>query len=176
MHLSYVRERAGHALIGARQWIPAGHISDPVKPLIMGLPGGLVFRTKGPLAIGILTDGFADGVAVGFVCGNEVYGNCTGLRQFCAEAGQGHVLRVSSGFGRTLARGVMLTCAQAAPRLLKGARRGEVRSAGAGSQGQRWYAWAWLATASPRHYLLIRRHLASGELAFPYCYGPKASS
>jgi hypothetical protein len=26
VHLSYMRERAGHALIGARQWIPAGHI------------------------------------------------------------------------------------------------------------------------------------------------------
>jgi hypothetical protein len=23
VHLSYVRERTGHALIGARQWIPA---------------------------------------------------------------------------------------------------------------------------------------------------------
>jgi SRSO17 transposase len=173
VHLSYVRERTGHALIGARQWIPAEHISDPVKSLIMGLPGDLVFRTKGQLAMDILTDGFADGVAFDFVCGDEVYGNCTELRQFCEEAGQGHVLRVSSSFRLTLARGVTLTCAQAVTRLLKGARRWEVRSAGAGSKGQRWYAWAWLATASPRHYLLIRRHLASGELAFHYCYVPE---
>ena len=28
VHLAYVRERTGHALIGARQWIPAEHISD----------------------------------------------------------------------------------------------------------------------------------------------------
>jgi SRSO17 transposase len=141
-----VRERTGHALIGARQWIPAEHVSDPVKSLIMGLPGDLVFRTKGQLAIDILTDGFADGVAFDFVCGDEVYGNCTELRQFCEEAGQGYVLRVSSSFHLTLARGVILTCAQAVTRLLKGARRWEVRSAGAGSKGQRWYAWAWLAT------------------------------
>ena len=173
VHLSYVRERTGHALIGARQWIPAEHISDPVKSLIMGLPGDLVSRTKGQLAIDILTDGFADGVAFDFVCGDEVYGNCTELRQFCEEAGQGYVLRVSSSFRLTLARGVALTCAQAVTRLLKGARRWEVRSAGAGSKGHRWYAWAWLATASPRHYLLIRRHLASGELAFHYCYVPE---
>ena len=83
------------------------------------------------------------------------------------------MLRVSSSFRLTLASGVMLTCAQAVTRLLKGARRWEVRSAGPGSKGQRWYAWAWLATASPRHYLLIRRHLASGELAFHYCYVPE---
>jgi SRSO17 transposase len=29
VHLSYVREKVGHALIGARQWIPAEHITDP---------------------------------------------------------------------------------------------------------------------------------------------------
>jgi hypothetical protein len=44
-----VRERTGHALIGARQWIPAGHISDPVKRQIMVLPEDLVFRTKGAI-------------------------------------------------------------------------------------------------------------------------------
>ena len=34
-------------------------------------------------------------------------------------------------------------------------------------------SWALLATASPRHYLLIRRHLASGELAFHRCFVPE---
>ena len=63
--------------------------------------------------------------------------------------------------------------AQAVTRLLDGTRRWDVRSAGAGSKGQRWYAWALLATASPRHCLLIRRHLGSGELAFHYCYIPE---
>ena len=38
VHLSYVRERAGHALIGARQWVPREHLEDPVKSLVMGLP------------------------------------------------------------------------------------------------------------------------------------------
>jgi len=117
--------------------------------------------------------GFADGVAFDFVCGDEVYGNCTELRQFCEEAGQGYVLRVSSSFRLTLASGVMLTCAQAVTRLLKGARRWEVRSAGKGSKGARWYAWAWIATTSPRHYLLIRRHRVTAELAFHYCHVPQ---
>jgi hypothetical protein len=42
----------------------------------------------------------------------------------------------------------------------------------AGSKGERAYAWAWLATTSPHHHLLIRRHLATGELAYHYCYVP----
>jgi DDE superfamily endonuclease len=46
VHLSYVREKAGHALIGARQWIPREHLADPVKSLLMGLPLDLEFRTK----------------------------------------------------------------------------------------------------------------------------------
>jgi hypothetical protein len=61
VHLSYVRERTGHALIGARQWIPAEHIDDPATSLAMGLPGDLEFRTKGQLAIGILTEALAAG-------------------------------------------------------------------------------------------------------------------
>ena len=47
VHLSYVRDKAGHALIGSRQWIPREHIADPVKSLLMGLPPDLAFRTKG---------------------------------------------------------------------------------------------------------------------------------
>jgi hypothetical protein len=173
VHLAYVRERSGHALIGARRWIPAEHIEDPVSSLVMGLPGDLVFRTKGQLAIGICTEALADSVRFDFLCGDEVYGACTELREFCEERGQGYVLRVRSTFRLTLAAGVTLTCAQVVTRLLNGTRRWEVRSAGTGSKGQRWYSWAWLATASPRHCLLIRRHVATGELAFHYCYSPR---
>ena len=34
----------------------------------------------------------------------------------------------------------------------------EIRPAGQGSKGERWYAWAQIATSSPRHTLLVRRH------------------
>jgi len=172
VHLAYVREGAGHALIGAREWIPAAQISDPVTSQAMGLPRDLAFRTKGELAIDILTEAFAGGVHLDFVCGDEVYGSCTPLREYCEGRGQAYVLRVPSSFPLVLAGGITLTCKQAAARL--GSRRGwEIRSAGTGSKGQRWYAWAWLGTASARHHLLIRRHLTTGELAFCYCYLPE---
>jgi SRSO17 transposase len=176
VHLSYVRGKTGHALIGARQWIPAGHIDDPVKSLVMGLPADLVFRTKGQLAIDIMAEAFADGVELDFACGDEVYGSCTELREFFEARGQGYVLRVPSNFHLTLARGATLTCAEAARPPLKDPRRWEIRSAGKGSKGDRWYGWAWLATASPRHYLLVRRHITTGELAFHYCYVPEGQA
>jgi SRSO17 transposase len=172
VHLSCVRERTGHALIGTRQWIPREQIEDPVKSLIMGLPGDLVFRTKGQLAIDICTEAFTDGTRLDFVCGDEVYGTCTELRESLETRRQGYVLRVPSSFRLRVARGVTMTCGQAVTRLLTPARSWEIRSAGTGSKGQRWYAWAWLAASSPRHCLLVRRHLHNGELAFHYCYVP----
>jgi len=172
VYVSLVREKTGHALIGARQWIPAEQVTDPVTSLVTGLPLGLEFRTKGELAIDLCTGCYAGGLVFDAACGDEVYGSCPQLREFFEGHGQAYVLRVASSFPLTLAPGTTVTCAQAARTLLKSTRRWEIRSAGAGSKGQRWYAWAWLATRSPHHHLLIRRHLRTGELAFHYCYVP----
>jgi SRSO17 transposase len=172
VHLAYARQGTGHALIGARQWIPREQTADPVASLVTGLPLDLRFRTKGQLAIDICAEARADGVAFDFICGDEVYGASAELREYLESRGQAYVLRVASNFTLALAAGKALTCAQAVRTLLKGGRSWEVRSAGQGSKGQRWYAWAWLATASPQRSLLVRRHLKTGELAFHYCYVP----
>ena len=85
-----------------------------------------------------------------------------------------YVLRVPSNFTLTLAAGTKMTCAQAVTALLKNRRR-EVRSAGSGSKGQRWYAWAW---SPPRrsHHLLIRRHLRTGSWPFTTARCPPGRS
>ena len=173
VHLSYVREKTGHALVGARQWIPSEDIADPVKSLVTALPLDLRFRTKGQLAVDVMGGAYGDGLSFDFACGDEVYGSCTELREFLEGRGQAYVLRVASSFMLTLAPGTKMTCADAVKKLLKGNRGWEVRSAGSGSKGERWYAWAWLGTASPRHSLLVRRHLKTGELAFHYCFVPE---
>ena len=109
VHLAYVREHAGHALIGARQWVPRAQIEDPVKSVAMGLPPGLRFRTKGQLAIDIAAEALADGIGFDFFCGDEVYGSCTPLREHFEAAGQAYVLRLPSNFMITLAAGTKLT-------------------------------------------------------------------
>ena len=136
VHLSYVREGAGHALIGARQWVPREQVDDPVRSLVTGLPPDLEFRTKGQLAIDVLTEAFADGIRLDFVCGDEVYGSCTQLREHFEAEGQAYVLRVPSNFTLTVAAGAKMTCAQAVTALLRHPRRWEVRSAGSGSKGR----------------------------------------
>ena len=47
VHRACVLEHAGHALTGARQWIPAAQIADPARSAAAGLPPGLEFRTRG---------------------------------------------------------------------------------------------------------------------------------
>jgi SRSO17 transposase len=121
----------------------------------------------------LCAEAHAGGLAFDFICGDEVYGGCTELRQFLESRGQAYVLRVASNFTFTLAGGAKITCAQAVKRLARGSRCWEARSAGKGSKGERWYARAWIATASSRHHLLVRRHLRTGELAFHYCYVPE---
>ena len=71
VHLSYVREGTGYALIGARQWIPREQVTDPVTFLVTGLPPDLRFRTKGQLAADLCADARADGVAFDFIVGDE---------------------------------------------------------------------------------------------------------
>jgi SRSO17 transposase len=172
VHLSYVRAGTGHALIGARQWIPREQAADPSAALAAGLPPGLEFRTKGQLAVSVLAEAYADSVTFDFICGDEVYGASPDLRGYLESRGQAYVLRVASSFTVTLAGERTLTCAQAVKILLRDNRSWEVRSAGQGSKGQRWYAWAWLGTGSAEHSVLVRRHLTTGELAYHYCYVP----
>jgi hypothetical protein len=144
VHLSYVREGTGHALIGARQWIPAEHIDDPVRSLVIGLPLDLEFRTKGQLAIDISTDADAGGIRPNFCCVDEVYGNCTQLREHFEDNDQAYMLRVPSNFTLTLTAGTTMTCAQAVMALLKhpGAGRsappGAAPRADAGTPGPGW--------------------------------------
>ncbi len=173
VHVSYATP-AGHALIGAREWIPEEQIADPRCRQAMGLPQDLVFKTKPQLATEILAECLAGGTAIPWAAADEVYGNNPGLRGFCERERIGYVLRVPSNFHLTLDGGIRLTAAQAVSGAL-GKTTGwwQTRSAGTGTKGQRLYRWAWIATASPGHTLLVRKHLITGELAFIYCHVPQ---
>jgi len=52
----------------------------------------------------------ADQTGFDFICGNEVYGGCTQLREFFEVRGQAYVLRVASKFMVTLAKLGLARC------------------------------------------------------------------
>jgi SRSO17 transposase len=164
----------GHALVGARVWVPEDQLIDTDRRAALGIPADVTFKTKPQLAKDILADMIVDQTMPPWAAGDEVYGRCGKLRTFLQDNEIGYVLRVGCAFTVEMTSGRRLRAdAVVAQHLTKAGhrRRWQVCSV-TGSKGERAYAWAWVATASPRHYLLIRKHLSTGELAYHYGYLP----
>lgn len=175
VHCSYATA-GGHALIGARLYIPAEQLEDQTHREELGIPDDLVFKTKPQLAIEITADAIAEGTMAPWAAGDEVYGRSGQLRQHLEDHQVGYVLRVGSAFGLRLAHATPTIRADALlARELKSAKRWQSLAV-TGSKGDRIYAWAWVGTASPQHSLLIRKHRVTGELAYHYCYVPPGRS
>jgi SRSO17 transposase len=170
--------RAGHALVGARPYLPREWATDPDRRERAGVPEEIVFATKPELGRQILADLHAEGRLPGWVTGDEVYGRDPNLRAWLEspEVNTGYVLAISAS--TRIAVSPVLTAR--ADNVLKALIASDwiIDSCGAGSKGERRYAWAWVGTTSPRHHLLIRRSLvpnAKGvrELAFYLCFAPE---
>jgi SRSO17 transposase len=164
----------GHALVGARIYVPEEQLADAERRAALGIPAAVVFRTKSQLAQDILAEMIADATIPPWIAGDEVYGRAGKLRTFLEDNGIGYVMRVGCAFTVEPRPGQRMRADTAVAAYLadrKHARRWQVCSV-TGSKGERSYAWAWLATTSPQHFLLIRKHLSTGELAFHYCHIP----
>src|SRR5260370_26767138 len=119
----------------------------------------------------MITAAISGGVPFSWIAGDEVDGRSSKLRAACEKDGKGYVLAVPVNFTVTLPSRRRLAVASLA-RLVP-ARCWEMRSCGPGCKGHRDCAWAWAATASPRHHVLIRRSISDpSDLAFFYCHTP----
>jgi SRSO17 transposase len=162
---------AGHAVIEARLYVPRDWADDRDRRYAAGIPEDLEFKTKPLLASEIIKDLLAEGRCPPWVTGDEVYGRDAKLRSFLEDQGTGYVLKIPCSFRITLPTGQRMRADHAA-RLVPAA-AWQTASAGHGSKGERDYGWAWLATASGRHHLLIRRSLTNpADLAYFYCHAP----
>ena len=92
--------RRGHAIVGARQYLPKVWAEDPQRRDDARVPADVVFKTKPRLALDLLTDLHAAGVLPPWVTGDEVYGRDGHLRRFCEDREVGYVLGCSSEDGR----------------------------------------------------------------------------
>jgi len=135
------------------------------------VPEDVVFKTKPALATDILTDLHAAGLLPPWATGDEVYGRDKTLREFCEQHDRGYVFGVPRSFTVTLTSGRRVRADQALK--LVPPKAWNLASCGAGSKGERTYWWAWIATASHRHHLLVRRNLTDPtDVAFFYAYIP----
>jgi SRSO17 transposase len=162
---------SGHAVIAARLYVPKDWADDSGRRAAAGIPDDLEFKTKPQLAAEIVAQLRTEGRCPPWVTGDEVYGRDAKLRTMLEDQGTGYALKIPCSFRVTLPSGQKMRADHAA-RLVP-ARAWQIASAGHGSKGERDYSWAWLATASRRHHLLIRRRLADpADLAYFYCHVP----
>ena len=168
----------GRALIDRELYLPQSWTDDPARCAKAGVPAEVQFATKITQARRMLTRTHDAGVPAAWATADEFYGNHRGLRRDLQARATGYVLGVASNHRLTLATGLTATAAHIAERHLP--RRSWNRlSAGKGHKGERIYDWAWVRITPPadettgHHWLLIRRRIRDGELAFYRCWSPK---
>ncbi|MGP4014979.1 transposase [Saccharopolyspora sp. 5N708] len=102
MHCSYATT-SGHALIGARIYLPHEQITDADRRAALGIPDTVEFRTKPQLAQDILAEAITDDTVPPWATGDEVYGRSPQLRTFLQDNGIGYVMRVGCAFTTEIA-------------------------------------------------------------------------
>jgi SRSO17 transposase len=172
--LTYAAAR-GHALIDRALYLPRSWTEDPNRCAAAGIPATAGFATKPALAVAMITHAVQAGVPAAWVAGDEVYGADPRLRRTVREHDLGYVLQVAANRRVPTHAGPMRV--DQLPALLP-EQAWQTYSAGAGSKGPRYYAWAWVEIQpedpndAGKHHLLIRRNDTTGELAYLRCYSP----
>ena len=164
--------RHGHALIDLELYLPESWTDD--QRAAGGChPDAVGFCTKPQLARGMLERALEAEIPVAWVTGDEVYGGDGRLRRWLEERDVPHVLAVK----RSEALWSMGLRQERAGKLA-----GQVPARPGGNSARGWgrgprvYAWARVPIRPLRepgrgHWLLVRRRLVDGELAFYVCWG-----
>ena len=168
VYTTYATEK-GHALIDRDLYVQEDWFADPRRMAKAGFPPGHAFATKPELAIAQAKRALAAGIRPAWAAGDEVYGRSRALREVFEREGIGYVFAVPVDHRITLVGQVRMRADQALN--LVEAKGWNRCSCGAGAKGPRYYDWAWIATASPCHTLLIRRSISDpSEIAYFYAY------
>jgi SRSO17 transposase len=173
--LAYATD-AGRALIDREMYVPKVWAEDRPRLQRAGVPDDVTFATKKALGRRMLARALDAGVPAAWVTADEAYGGDPILRRDLQARSVGYVLAVAKSHRVTLPIGV-LRADQATARLHR--RCWNRLSAGKGAKGQRDYDWALLRITPPadeaagHHWLLVRRRISDGELAYYRCWSPK---
>jgi SRSO17 transposase len=161
----------GHALVDRELYVQREWFTDPDRMRRAGFGAGHVFATKGQIARDQARRALDGGLRPAWATGDEVYGRSSELREEFEQREIGYVFAVGADFHITTSGQVKMRADRALH--LVETRGWNRRSCGNGSKGRRLYDWAWIATASPRHQLLIRRKISDpAELAYYIAYVP----
>ena len=175
VYLAYAAP-AGSAFIDRALYLPRSWTSDPARCQAAGVPQDTAFATKPALAMEMIGRAIDAGAPAAWVAADEVYGQDPQLRAELARRGLGYVLAVAKSHPVVTGIGSR-TAVELAQKLA--ARAWQRISAGPGAKGPRWYDWTLIEAADPAvtsgdgpHWLLIRRRISDGELAFYRAHAP----
>jgi SRSO17 transposase len=172
----------GRALVDRELYLPEEWATDTDRRAEAHVGAEVGFATKPQLARRMLERALDAEVPAEWVTGDEVYGGDGRLRAWLERRGLAYVLAVKAtqplwaatpqGPAEVQARTLVARLPTRAWRQL---------SAGDGAKGPRVYDWARVALVRPGwagrgFWLLARRRLTDGELAFYACFGPARTS
>jgi SRSO17 transposase len=163
----------GHCWIDWEPYLTEAWADDATRRAEARIPQDVDFATKPDLAARIVKRQASSGkLGIRWVAADEVYGRSSRFRAACEDADLTYALAVPEDFLVATKAGAFRAdelAALAEPTF-------ERRSCGPGSKGPRCYDWALAATASPRHFLLIRRSASDpDDMAFFYCFTPEGT-
>jgi len=168
----------GRALVDRELYLPKEWAGDHARRAEAHVPAGVGFHTKPMLAQHMLERAVDAGVPARWVTGDEVYGGDARLRAWLEDHDLAYVLAVKVT-QPLWAAGEQGPAELPAHRLVEQlpARAWRRLSAGDGAKGPRVYDWARVGLVRPGwpgrgFWLLARRRLSDGELAFYACFGP----
>lgn len=175
-YLAYASSH-GRALIDRELYLPKSWTDDPARCRAAGVPDDTEFATKITHLQKMIKRALEAAVPFTWVTADEFYGNHRGLRRDLQAARRGYVLGVAKNHRITrLDNGLTATAEHVAAQIPTRAWRR--LSAGKGAKGDRDYDWARVRITSPKdeaaghHWLLLRRRIRDGELAFYRCWSP----
>jgi SRSO17 transposase len=168
---------AGHGVIDRELYLPQGWLADAERCRAAGVPDQRRFQTKPELARVMLERALEAGVPAGWVTADEVYGHSPALRGWLEDRQLPFVLAVKATEPLPPAdTGPSAPAARLAEHIPPAC---WLRlSAGQGAKGRRWYGWSRVPLATIgapegwERWLLVRRSLRTGELAYYLCAGP----
>jgi SRSO17 transposase len=185
---SYV-SRHGHAFIDRALYLPKEWTDDPDRLEAVYVPADVGFATKPRLARRMIARAIAASVPFRWVAGDTVYG-VGDIEQQLRRAGKGYVLGVSSAH-IFRSWGKRRSVAGKAEDIARAQHASDWKrlSAGTGTKGPRLHDWCYLELADLEteasndsneslwtRGLLVRRHIADGDLAFFTTWCPAGTS
>jgi SRSO17 transposase len=168
----------GSTLVDREIYLPKVWAGDADRRAAAGVPSHVGFATKITLGRRMLTRALDAGVPAAWATADEFYGGDGQLRRDLQARGVGYVLAVAKSHRVTARPDQGPVRADRLAAALPSRAWNRI-SAGAGSKGERYYDWAWITITPPadetggHHWLLIRRRISDGELAFYRCWSPQ---